>query len=225
MMKIIAINGSPRKDKNTATLLDYALQGAASIGAETEMINLYDLNYKGCVSCFACKLKDRKNLGKCAYRDDLSPVLEKVMDADVILLGSPIYYHFVTGQMRSFMERLMFPIDSYAIDTNTGMQRALLNKVIPVGFIYTMNAWESIMKEYDYPTIMSYNEHDLKRVFGYCETMCSMDTYQFNDYSKYDVTFFDEKHKAEVRENQFPIDCQKAFELGVNLIGEAKKIQ
>ena len=224
-MKILAINGSPRKNKNTATLLDFALQGAASIGVKTEMANLYDLNYKGCVSCFACKLKDGKSSGKCAYRDDLSPLLEKAMAADVILLGSPIYYHFVTGQMRSFMERLMFPIDSYAIDTNTGMQRALLNKVVPVGFIYTMNAPESIMKEYEYPTIMSYNEHDLGRLFGYCESMCSMDTYQFNDYSKYDVTFFDEKDKAEIRGKQFPIDCQKAFDLGIKLIGEAKKMQ
>lgn len=224
-MKILAINGSPRKNKNTATLLNYALQGAASMVVETELVNLYDLNYKGCVSCFACKLKAGKSKGKCAYRDDLSPLLEKAMGADVILLGSPIYYHFVTGEMRSFMERLMFPIDSYAIDTNTGMQRALLNKVIPVGFIYTMNANESQMKEYDYPTIMSYNEHDLKRLFGYCETMVSMDTYQFNDYSKYDVTFFDEKHKTDVRENQFPIDCQEAFDLGIKLIGEAKKIQ
>lgn len=225
MMKILAINGSPRKNKNTATLLGYALQGAASIGVETEMVNLYDLNYKGCVSCFACKLKDGKSCGKCAYRDDLSPLLEKVMAADVILLGSPIYFHFVTGEMRSFMERLMFPIDTYAIDTNTGKRKKLLNKVIPVGFIYTMNAPESIMKEYDYPTIMSYNEHDLRRLFGYCETMCSTDTYQFNDYSKYDITLFDEKLKAEVRDKQFPIDCQKAFDLGIKLIGEAKKIQ
>ncbi|XWX63056.1 flavodoxin family protein [Desulfitobacterium sp. AusDCA] len=48
-MKVIAINGSPRKNKNTATLLNKALEGA-----ETELIHLYDLNYKGCVSCFAC---------------------------------------------------------------------------------------------------------------------------------------------------------------------------
>ncbi|MCO5385774.1 MAG: flavodoxin family protein [Desulfitobacterium hafniense] len=223
-MKILAINGSPRKNKTTATLLDYALHGAASIGVETEMVNLYDLNYKGCVSCFACKLKDGKSCGKCAYRDDLSPLLEKAIAADVILLGSPIYYDFVTGEMRSFMERLMFPIDTYAIDTNTGRRRRLLNKVIPVGFIYTMNANESQMKHAEYPKILSCNERALSRLFGYCETMFSMDTYQFNDYSKYDVSLFDEKHKAEVREKQFPIDCQKAFDLGIKLIGEAKKM-
>jgi len=225
MMKIIAINGSPRKNKNTATLLDYAFKGAASIGVETEIVNLYDLNFKGCVSCFACKLKDGKSCGKCAYKDELSPLLEKTMAADVILLGSPIYYDFVTGEMRSFMERLMFPIDTYAIDTNTGKRKKVLNKVIPVGLIYTMNAPEHIMKLVEYPKILSCNESALSRLFGYCETMYSMDTYQFNDYSKYDITLFNEKDKAEVRDKQFPIDCQKAFDLGVKLIEESKKVQ
>ena len=55
-MNIIAINGSPRKEDNTATLLNKALEGAASNGAETEIIHLYDFTYKGCKSCFACKL-------------------------------------------------------------------------------------------------------------------------------------------------------------------------
>lgn len=54
------------------------------------MVNLYDLNYKGSVSCFNFKLKDGKSCGKCAYGDDLTPLFEKVMDADVYLLGSPI---------------------------------------------------------------------------------------------------------------------------------------
>jgi multimeric flavodoxin WrbA len=51
-MKILAINGSPRKNWNTATILNSALEGAISVGAQTEMIHLYDFNYKGCISCF-----------------------------------------------------------------------------------------------------------------------------------------------------------------------------
>jgi Multimeric flavodoxin WrbA len=54
-VKIIAFNGSPRKEWNTATLLKKALKGAKSQGAETKLVHLYDLNYKGCISCFACK--------------------------------------------------------------------------------------------------------------------------------------------------------------------------
>ena len=56
-MKVIAFNGSPRKNWNTAMLLEKALEGAKSEGAETELIHLYDLNYNGCISCFACKTK------------------------------------------------------------------------------------------------------------------------------------------------------------------------
>ena len=59
-MKAIAINGSPRKDWNTATLLKKSLEGAASVGAETELINLYFLSFKGCYSCFACKRNGSK---------------------------------------------------------------------------------------------------------------------------------------------------------------------
>jgi hypothetical protein len=71
-MKVIAFNGSPRKDWNTAALLGKALEGAASQGAETELFHLYDLNYKGCVSCFACKTRNGKSYGRCAVKDDLT---------------------------------------------------------------------------------------------------------------------------------------------------------
>jgi multimeric flavodoxin WrbA len=55
-MKIIGINGSPRKKWNTATMLEHSLDGAASRGAETKLVHLYDIDYKGWRSCFACKL-------------------------------------------------------------------------------------------------------------------------------------------------------------------------
>ena len=102
-MKVMAFNGSPRKKWNTATLLEKALEGAASQGAETELIHLYDLNYKGCISCFACKTKGGKSYGKCAIKDDLTPILGKVEEADALILGSPIYLGDVSGEMRSFM--------------------------------------------------------------------------------------------------------------------------
>lgn len=212
-MKIIAVNGSPRKNNNTAILLKNALEGAAAQGAETEMINLYDLNFKGCVSCFACKRKGGKSYGKCAYKDDLSEVLEKILNADALVLGSPIYFESVTGEMRSFLERLMFPVLTY-----TEGYKGLLDKKIPVGFIYTMNVTEEYMKEVNYIQALKFAEMDLERLFGSCESLAVNDTLQFNDYSKYVVTVFDEEEKKKVREEQFPIDCQKAFDLGARLI-------
>lgn len=81
MKKIIAINGSPRRNGNTAELLQHALRGAADAGAETELVHLYSLNFKGCLSCFYCKRKDKEH-GVCAVKDDLSPVIERVKEAD-----------------------------------------------------------------------------------------------------------------------------------------------
>ena len=90
-MKIMAINGSPRRAENTARLLHKALEGAASLGAETEYIDLYPLKYKGCLSCFYCKRKDKEH-GVCIVKDDLAPVLERAKQADALLFGSPIYF-------------------------------------------------------------------------------------------------------------------------------------
>ena len=91
-MTVIGINGSPRKTWNTATLLEKALEGAASQGAETGIVHLYDLDFQGCTSCFACKLEGGKKYGQCAVKDDLTPILDAIAEADALVLGSPIYF-------------------------------------------------------------------------------------------------------------------------------------
>ena len=90
MKKIIAINGSPRRNGNTAELLQHALRGASDAGAETELVHLYSLKFTGCLSCFYCKRKDVAH-GVCAVKDDLAPVLERVRQADALIMGTPIY--------------------------------------------------------------------------------------------------------------------------------------
>ncbi|WP_094606446.1 hypothetical protein SPSIL_049920 [Sporomusa silvacetica DSM 10669] len=208
-MKVLAFNGSPRKTWNTAVLLNHALEGAASQGAETEIIHLYDLNYKGCVSCFACKLKDGKSYGKCAYKDDLTPILEKIEQADAIVFGSPIYLGAVTGEMRSFLERLIFQYLVYDKNYST-----LFSKKIQTGFIYTMNVDDSRLHEMGYERHLNLTEMALQRTFGAVESLFVTDTYQFDDYSKYVVTSFDPEKKAKRRKEEFPNDCKKAFEMG-----------
>lgn len=215
-MRILAINGSPRKNKNTATLLSKALEGAASQGAETELIHLYDLNYKGCVSCFACKMKNGESYGKCALKDDLPPILEKAANADAIILGSPIYFASITGAMRSFLERFMFQYLVY--DT---AYSSLFRKKVSTGFIYTMNVNNDRMKDSGYDELFKYLEMVMKRLFGSSESLIVNDTYQFDDYSKYVATLFDEKKKAKVREEQFPKDLQEAFNMGVRFARQA----
>lgn len=96
-MKIFAFNGSPRKKWNTAQMLQKVLDGAAACGAETELVHLYDVSFKGCMSCFACKRTNNKTNGLCAFRDALTPVLEKARQADAFIVGSPVYYDYPTG--------------------------------------------------------------------------------------------------------------------------------
>ena len=214
-MKVMAFNGSPRKKWNTATLLEKALEGASSMGAETELIHLYDLNYKGCISCFCCKTKNGKSYGRCAVKDDLTPIFEKVLAAQLLIFGSPIYLGTATGQMRSFMERLTFPFLPY-----TDPPCTIFPRKIKTGFIYTLGATEEMARERGFDHHINLTREILERIFGSSESLCSYDTYQFEDYSKVFAPRFDPEKKALRRKEVFPSDCAKAFEMGVRLAGD-----
>lgn len=211
-MKVIAFNGSPRPDWNTATLLEKALEGAASQGAETKLIHLYDLNFKGCKSCFACKIKDSASYGRCAINDDLTPILKQIEEADVVIFGSPIYFGTVSGEMKSFLERMVFP---YLVYSNP--LQSIFPRKIHSGFIYTMNIAEEQLNASIVGQNISNNERLLSMTFGATESILSFDTYQFKDYSKVVMEYFDPAKKAKRHEKVFPNDCEKAFEMGVQL--------
>lgn len=217
MKKVILLNASPRKNFNTAKLLKEAQKGAADIGADTEYINLFDLNFKGCVSCFACKKKGNTTNGLCSHNDELKPVLQKIINSDAVIIGSPIYYSYPTGTFRNLMERMLFAASTYLVDEKTGLFKTNLKKSIPVGLIFTMNMTKDLYKHVNYHTIIGVNENYLNMLYGYCEILNSYDTYQFIDYSLYECNMFDEKHKAYVREKQFPIDLANAYDLGKRL--------
>lgn len=212
MTDVIAINGSPRKKWNTAMLLEKTLEGAKSGGADTELIHLYDLAFTGCTSCFACKLKGGKSYGRCAVQDDLTMVLDRIRDADALILGSPIYFGTVTGEMRSFMERLLFPYLEYKSPPST-----LFDRKIKTAFIYTMNVSEEQMKAAQYAVHIGLNENVLARTFGHAETLCSFETLQFEDYSKVVFSYTDPEARKERRKTVFPKDLEKAFALGARL--------
>ena len=144
-MKIMAFNGSPRKKKwNTVTLLKSALEGAASVGAETELVQLYDLDFSGCISCFSCKKRSRKADGVCSVQDDLTDVLERVRKADALIIGSPVYYGCESAATRALLERLCFPYLVYAKPP-----RSLFPRRINTAMIYTMNVPEGMIPEVD----------------------------------------------------------------------------
>jgi multimeric flavodoxin WrbA len=209
-MNIIAINGSPRKEWNTGTMLKKTLEGAASKGAKHEFIHLYDLSYKGCISCFACKEKNGKSYGRCVLQDDLAPLIKKIEGADAVIFGSPVYLGNMTGEMQSFLERLIFPYLTYA-----DPPKSLFPKKIPTAFIYTMGVNEELFEKFAYAQRLANTERLLAMIFGLSETLFSLDTYQFSDYSKVVAPRFNPEQKLKRRAETFPKDCRKAYDLGV----------
>lgn len=216
MKKVILLNGSPRKNWNTHKMLLEAERGAKEMGAETELIHLFDLDYSDCKACFACKLKGNKTGGICAVRDGLRPVLEKTAQADAVIIGSPIYYGNLTAETLAFINRFLFASAVYEVDPATGSARKQLPGSKKCGLIVTMNAGQQAVKGL-YGMTVGQIAQSMEILMGSCETVYACDTYQFSDYSRYYASMWDELHKAEVRKKQFPADLYKAYKLGKRL--------
>jgi multimeric flavodoxin WrbA len=211
--KVIAINGGPRKTWNTATLLERALMGATRVGATTELVHLYNLDFKGCKSCFACKQKG-VSLDACALKDDLQPVLKAIHECDALIIGSPIYFGEVTGETRSFLERLLFPFISY------DLQPPSFNKTIDLAMLYTTNCAEADFEKIGYTAKFESYEQLMRRIFGTAETFISSETMQFGDYKKFATGMFDAEARVKRHATVFRQDCRDAFELGARFGGK-----
>ena len=207
MSSIIIINGSPRKDGNTAKMCRAFAAGVKSQlqDATVETVNLYDFDFKGCRSCFACKLRGSKSYGFCSVKDPIMPVLGKAAQADILVFGSPIFLMDISAQMKAFIERLIFPFATYEADYKT-----IAPKRCNVATIYTMNVSKEMFPEAVITNIESFIGH----VFNKPNRICAFNTYQFSDYSKYVVEVFEEESKRKYRDNIFPIELESAFNLG-----------
>ena len=193
-MKVMGFNGSPRKKKwNTVTLLENALQGARSVGGETELVQLYDLNFSGCISCFSCKKLSRKEDGVCAVEDDLTTVLDRVKEADALLIGTPVYYGSESAATRAFLERLCFPYLKYAKNI-----QSLFPRRINTAMIYTMNVPEEMLEPMGYDWLFNRTKMMLERHFGPCELLLSTNTLQYDDYDNTNRKFLIRKRKSSV---------------------------
>jgi putative NADPH-quinone reductase len=206
-MIIIIINGSPRKNWNTAQLLKEAQKGAESVGSEVEYIDLYDLKFTGCRSCLACKRKGISEPCKCYWKDELSPVLEKILQADRIIIGSPIYYSEPTGLVRSFLERITFPAMSYST------YQSVFKGKVDVDVFLTMNAPMQFYKQ-NYERRFQEYFAPFRFLNGQIRLIPVCDTLQVKDYSKYDMASFSEEHKKAVHDAQFPAALEFAFKIG-----------
>ena len=204
-----------QKKGNTSTMLNHVIEGAKSAGAETELVNLFDLNYKDCISCYACKLKNSKSFGHCRLNDDLRPLLERIEQSDALVLGSPVYYGNLSGQIRSFTDRLLFQYLDYG-GTGTGPKP----KFFKTALVATMNANSEVYTRRGIEnTLVGFSEM-IAHTMGSCELLTLTDTILFDDYSRYVYLMPDYDEKSNRKERISVEYINKAFELGVRLVKE-----
>ncbi len=147
-------------------------------------------------------------------KDELKPILDKFVEADAVLFGSPIYFGNITSQLRSFLERLWF---SNLLYTKMA-DRTVFPKAIKIFYIYTMNAPEKEIRERRVPEVLKADENTTARILhAQVTSYYSFETKQFNDYSKYDCDMFDPAARSKRHEEVFPIEGEYCFALGADL--------
>jgi len=100
MIRILGIVGSPRVGGNTEHLVAEALKAAVEEGAETELLSLADKEVKPCDACLSCR-----KTGECWIKDDFKPIFDKMVEADGIILASPVYFGSATPQIKALIDR------------------------------------------------------------------------------------------------------------------------
>lgn len=213
MTKTLVLNASPRKAWNTAKLLKSAAEGARDAGSEVEYIDLYDLDFTGCRSCMLCKRKGAERC-HCYWKDDLSPIIDRIFRSDVLLVGTAIYLGRPTSRYFEVMERLHFCTLSYDDYSNyfTGK--------VNVGLFVSMNATREFYDRLYKDAFEGYAQ-ELQMLNGeVCLYPCH-DTLQVSDYSRFAMAGFDEARKRLSREQSFPKDLENAYGIGQRLVRES----
>lgn len=99
--KVLILSGSPRKGGNSDLLCDEFMRGAIENGNKVEKIRVVSKKVEPCRACYYCRLSD----GKCAIEDDMGEILQKMIDADVIVLASPVYFYSIDAQLKAVIDR------------------------------------------------------------------------------------------------------------------------
>ena len=101
MKKVLILSGSPRKGGNSDVLCDEFMRGATDAGHEVEKIRVVEKKISPCTGCYYCK----DHGGKCAFNDDMADILQKIIDCDVLVLSSPVYFYSICAQLKAVIDR------------------------------------------------------------------------------------------------------------------------
>lgn len=199
-MKTIVINAGPKRKDINAQLMKSAKSGAESVGSEVEYVDLYRLELSGCRVCLICK--NDEDICRCYWRDELSPLIDRIFEADCLLVGVPIFFSSPSSHYMALLERLIYCMVSY----KTGNK---FKGNVNVGLFYTIN----------YP--MEYFEKSVRPHLKQSEDILSMLNGKvviktFSNISKNEYsTKSDDEIKS--KESQFDQDLKTIFEIAADL--------
>ena len=197
-MKAVVINAGPKRRDHNAQLAKSSAKGAESVGAEVEYVDLYKLDLCGCMNCTICKKED--NVGKCYWKDEVSPLIERILDADCLLITVPIFFTEPTSHYRALIERLVYCIVSYKTG-NTFKGK------INVGLFYTLNYSVEYFEKSVRPNLKS-SEGLLEMFNG------EVQIHSFRSITKRES---EESDELDEKEKLFSADLDKVFEISAEL--------
>lgn len=198
-MKTIVINAGPKRKDVNAQLAKSALKGAESVDCEVKYIDLYKLDLCGCRVCLICK--NDEEVCKCYWRDELSPLIEEIFDADCLIVVVPIFFSHPSSHYMAFLERLIYCMVSY----KTGNKFA---GSVNVGLFYTINYPGSYFEK-------SVRPH-LKQSEGLLEMLNGKVVIDvFSNISKND--YKNNPDVAKSKEKQLSIDLEKIYNISAEL--------
>ena len=202
-MKTVVINAGPKRKDVNAKLAKSAVKGAESVGAEVKYIDLYKLDLHGCMTCLICK-KEGKS-GKCYWRDDVSPLIEEILDSDCLLVAAPIFFSAPTSHYQALIERLIYCLVSY--DEGNSFKGS-----VNVGLFYTINYPKEYFEESVRPHIRQ-SEDILKMLNGRVEIR-SFENISQRNYSDTSEKGFE---ILKLKEERLILDLDEVFEIGADL--------
>lgn len=202
-MKTIVINADPKRRGITGQLMKKAAEGAESVGAEVEYVDLYKLDLCGCRVCLICKQDD--DVCKCYWRDELSPLIERIFSCDSLLIGAPIFFANPSSHYMALLERLIFSIVSFK-------KGNVFKGKVNVGLFYTM----------EYP--LDYFENSVRPHLKQSEDLLKMlngelviDVFSTITKSERSDTSQEGINLLKLKEDQFSKDLDKVFNIACEL--------
>lgn len=174
-MKVVCINGSPRENGNTGTILKAMLEVFQADGWEIETFHLNILNIKGCQGCMSCKNKT----DHCVQKDDMTSIYERIRESRIVLMGTPVYLWDVTGQFKTFLDRCFAfwnrpftsriePGKTAILIVSQGQPNAELGKSVTDKYSYFLKSW-GFSEVYEQVFASLNSRHDIEKHPEYLE--------------------------------------------------------